>query len=363
MNRTASIASGVNVNLSASSNEASRLDRFAPSSVPSPATRFDITRTLALKQGGWNDQLDATSFAKLSPPALVNRLIKNGLVEIDPGGDPAIKKKLVRDLIDIAATPIGRQTLLGAVKTTASGVGFTPFSINVEVGYAGEAYATAITLGNKLFAEDCHLVGDTVSSGRSIFVLFHELVHVNQHKARSKLTMDQREDDAVRRTDVFTTQFNRANGTNYPPRITYGKVTAVVCPVSSSKEVLTPDQLNNEIQKFKKQSMSGTATQRDVATWVLDPVIEKMEALVRVEFGSDTLREPGGIGRRKQVLDSLITLRSAAAKMRNDRPVTPTQVGTLVQTYKSAYKSFFDGLSIDNIPSLPRRRDGGLVRQ
>ena len=294
---------------------------------------------------------------------MIDRFIKNGLIEIDTGGNQSIKGKLVQDLVDIASTSVGKQTLLGALKSRHGGAGYTPFSVRVEPGTSARAYGNAVTFGAKHFAEDCHLVGDTVSSARSVFVLFHEIVHIGQFKALSSMTHAQMEDGATARTDVFTAQFNRANGTEYPKRITYGETTNFVCPVLTSKQMTTPDQLKTKIEELKVRSKSSRVTQRDFVEHTLGPIIRKMEDLVRIEFGSDTLSAPGGSGRRKRILDCLVTLRSAIAPMRNDKPVVPAQLDTVLQVYKRTYKTFFDGMSIDNLPSLPRRRNGGVVKQ
>jgi hypothetical protein len=350
-----------NTTLSVSS--ALSLDSRAAAAPTPPTARFGRTQNLALQQGGWNDKMDSASLARLSPHGLVDRFMKNGLIEIDTNGNAAVEKQLVKDLIDIAATPYGRQTMLGALKNRLGGTGYTPFSIKIEAGDVGAAGTNAITLGTKLFAEKCHLVGDTVSSARSIFVLFHELVHVHQYKAQSKMTLDQMEDDATKRTDVFINQFNRANGTNYPLRRTYGSQTEVVCPATDSKQMPKAEQLKVEIEKFKAVYAPRSATQRQVVELVLDRIVRRMEDLVRVEFGSDTLREPGGTGRRKLVLDSLLTLRSAISQMRNDKPVVSTQLDKFLQIYKQSYKKFFDAMAIDKPPISPGRRTGGAVKQ
>ena len=369
MNSIASINSAAVGNASTSTNSApATLERMAAGPQPAVSAREFRTQTLALQQRNRNaapaaDKLDAASLARLKPRELVDRLQKNGLIEIDTEGNQAIRKKLVNDLVDMAATPIGRQVLLGALKNSKGGAHLTPFSIRVTADSFRSAYFNVVTLGTKLFAEDCHLVGDTVSSARSIFVLFHEMVHINQNKSPSNMTYDKMEDDATARTDVFTAQFNAANGTHYPKRITYGETTKSICPVLTSKQVATPEQFRIKIEELKLQSKSSRVTQREFVAGTFDKIIRQMEDLVRIEFGSDTLRAPGGTGRRKQALDSLLLLRSAAAQMRNDKPVISAQLGTLLQTYKQAYKAFFDAMSIDNLPSLPRRRDGGVVKQ
>ena len=356
---------GVDTNFSTITNATHPPDRVIRAPQATAWASEQPTQTLAIAQAKLKGPMDLASFARLNPRALVENLLKNRKIEIDTEGNDSIKKQVVKDLVDIAATPVGRKMLFDALSNLSGRVEFTGIDINVVPGSQGLAENTTIILGAKLFAEDCWIVEDKVSSSRSLFTLFHELVHVKQNNPwkPTKMTHDQKEDNATKLTDVFITQFNAANGTNYPKRITYAKQTVHICPISTLKEVLTPEQLSNTIQEIKVDRTLKNWTQGSFVKAYLDSAYQLMEGYVRIEFGSDTLREPGGTGRRKKVLDSLLLLSSVLSEMRTSKPFDAEQLTRFLPIYTAVYKSVFKALSIDNIPSLPRRRDGSVVKQ